>query len=249
MSEVKKCGGKMDLGEGVAVSKAKGRKGAKKAAAVSDDEDSVSEKENNSSPVKKVRKVAVKKAPVVETDSEEDFEPSPIPAKKTKKATVNKSKKPAKAESEGDSEDMFSSSPSPLAKMPTYPKYQEAACQTSPAFVAAAKAARRGKKALAQSEYKVNGDTPARATPSKTRDTPARARDTPTRDTPSRAAKDTPSKEAAKNTPTRSGRSTPSNSKDTSRDSSVSIPGISNPTPAMLAIFNKKKQVIFIRIR
>ena len=62
------------------------RKGVKKAAAANDDEDPVSEKENNSSPVEKVRK-AVIKAPGVETDSE----PSPLPAKKAK---MNKAKKP-----------------------------------------------------------------------------------------------------------------------------------------------------------
>jgi len=247
MSEVKKCGGRMDLGDGGEVSKAKGRKGGKKAAAVSDEEDSVSEKENNSSPVKKVRKAVVKKAPVVESDSEEDFEPSPVPAKKAKKAAVIKAKKPVKAESEGDSEDMFSSSPSPLKKMPTHPKYQEAACQTSPAFVAAAKAARRGKKALAMSEYKANGDTPSKTRETPTRSTAGRAaKDTPTRDTPGRAAKDTPSKEAAKSTPTRPGRSsarsTPTASKVAVESTSVVIPGIANPTPAMLAIFNKKKQ-------
>merc|ERR1719186_1285231 len=155
--EVKKVGGKLEVnGEGEKVTNGgvggdgvkKGEKGAGKKPAVISDEDSGSGKENNSSPIKKVRKVPVKKAPVLETDSEEEYDLSPVPAKKAKKATarkvnVRKSSK-AKTESEGESEDMFTSSPSPMKKMPTYPKYQEAACQTSPAFVAAAKAARKG---------------------------------------------------------------------------------------------------------
>merc|ERR1719186_1527562 len=181
--EVKKVGGKLELnGEVEKVTNGgvggdeekKGKKAAGKKPAVISDEDSVSGNENNSSPIKKVRK-----APVLETDSEEEFDLSPVPAKKAKKATarkvnVRKSSK-AKTESEGESEDMFTSSPSPMKKLPTYPKYQEAACQTSPAFVAAAKAARKGKKALAQSEYKVNGDTPTvvKDTPSKVRNTPS----------------------------------------------------------------------------
>merc|ERR1719186_725713 len=182
--EVKKVGGKLELnGEGEKVTNSgvgengvkKGKKAAGKKAAVISDEDSVSGKENNSSPIKKVRKVPVRKAHVLETNSEEEFDLSPVPAKKAKKATARKVsvKKSSKAEteSEGESEDMFTASPSPMKKMPTYPKYQEAACQTSPAFVAAAKAARKGKKALAQSEYKVNGDTSSKA-----RDTPSRAR-------------------------------------------------------------------------
>ena len=49
--------------------------------------------ENNSSSVNKVRKAAVKKVSVVKTDSEEDFEPSPVLAN----ATMSKAKKPAKA--------------------------------------------------------------------------------------------------------------------------------------------------------
>jgi len=200
MIDVKKGGGKLDLsGKNIEPVK-KGRK----AAAVSE-EGSVSEKENNSSPVKKVRKAPAKKAPVVETDSEEDFDPSPVPAKKpkrntTKKVTVKKSSKPEveTEESEGESEDMFSSPSNSMKKKATYPKFQEAACQTSPAFVAAAKAARKGKKALAMSEFKVNGDTPSKATPGK----PA-AKNTPSKV----ASKNTPSKVSAKNTPTRSGRS------------------------------------------
>merc|ERR1719186_894483 len=257
--EVKKVGGKLEVnGEGEKVTNSgvggdgvkKGKKAAGKRPAVISDEDSVSGKENNSSPIKKVRKVPVNKAPVLETDSEEEFDLSPVPAKKAKKATarkvnVRKSSK-AKTESEGESEDMFTSSPSPMKKMPTYPKYQEAACQTSPAFVAAAKAARKGKKALAQSEYKVNGDTPTvvKDTPSKVRNTPSKARDTPSN------SKETPSKAAAKNTPTRSGRSTarstPNHSSTNEEVSSngipITIPGISNPTPAMLAIFQRKQQ-------
>merc|ERR1719186_650840 len=250
--EVKKVGGKLEVnGEGEKVTNGgvggdgvkKGKKAAGKRPAVISDEDSVSGKENNSSPIKKVRKVPVKKAPVLETDSEEEFDLSPEPAKKAKKATarkvnVRKSSK-AETESEDESEDIFTSSPSPMKKLPTYPKYQEAACQTSPAFVAAAKAARKGKKALAQSEYKVNRDTP-----SKVRNTPSKAKDT------SKGSKETPSKAAVRNTPTRSGRSsvrsTPNHSSTNEEVSSngipITIPGISNPPPAMLAIFQRKQQ-------
>jgi len=231
-AEVKKSGGHLDLGGDVCeVTKTKVKKVVKKAAVASDEEDIVSEKENKKSPVKRVRKAVAKKAAAVETDSENDIEPSPVPAKKAKKAPVKKViKKSSMTDSEGDSEDMFSSSPSPLKKLPalTIPKYQEAACQTSPAFVAAARAAKRGLKALAQSEDKVNGDTPVKA-----------------RNTPGRAAKDTPGKDAAKSTPTRAGRSsaksTPSKTNSIG-ESSVTIPGISNPTPAMLAIFLKKQK-------
>jgi len=227
-AEVKKCGGKLDLGGEKKEPVKKGRK----AAAVSDGED-VSEKENNSSPVKKVRRAPVKKAPVVETDEEEDLDPSPVPAKKTKRIPVKKvaSKKNSKPEeSEGESDDdMFSSPSTSLKKTTNHPKFQEAACQTSPAFVAAARAARKGKKALAMSEYKVNGDTPGKNTPSKT------------------AARNTPSKVAAKNTPIRSGRSsargTPSKEEINTNGDSVTVPGMSNPTPAMLAIMQRKQQV------
>merc|ERR1712096_409311 len=99
--------------------------------------------------------------------------------------------------------------------------------------------AREGKKALAQSEYKVNGDTPTEI-----RNTPSKAKDT------SKGSKETPSKAAVGNTPTRSGRSsarsTPNHSSTNEEVSSngipITIPGISNPPPAMLAIFQRKQQ-------
>jgi len=219
MAEVKKSGGNLDIGDG---SGSKRKSTSKKDSKKPQINERVDEIENNSSPLKKVRKVSAKKAPVVKTDSEEEFEPSPVPAKKSKKGKSRQvTKKPVVESSDDESEDMFHS-PSPMKKIPkSLPKYQEAACQTSPAFVAAARAAKKGLKALAQSEYKeANGDSPARV-----RRTPVRAKGTPVKTV---SENSTPSKR--------------SKSKS-SEQSSDSIPGISNPTPAMLAIMQKKQLV------
>merc|ERR1712126_192026 len=101
---------------------------------------------------------------------------------------------------------MFASSPSPKKRL----KAQEIGVQTSPAFVAAAKV---GKKALDQSEYRHNGEG-AKLTPSVLR---------------------------------RKGRSSPAAKKNgrsgVENGETSSVSDISNPTPAMLAILNKKKQV------
>merc|ERR1712098_915169 len=97
----------------------------------------------------------VKKAPVVESDSENELESSPVPAKKPKTAQRKKNVVEVK-DNGGASDDMFETSPT--NNVISRPILQEVGCQTSPAFVAAAKAARKGKLALAQSEYLV-GDT------------------------------------------------------------------------------------------
>lgn len=248
MPEVKKADGRLELsGEieeakkgKVVIENVKGGKSAAKKNVL----DTVSEKENNPSPVKKARKAAAKKALVVETDSEEEFDLSPVPAKKAKKSTSNKvgaKKIPMKNEINNvdECDDMLPSSPSPLKKMAAHPKYQEASCQTSPAFVAAARAARKGRKALSQSDYN-NGKITlgnARETPSKDKNTPSKvtARNTPTR----------AERSSARNTPTRSGRSSANNTSSKEIGNSgtpLTIPGVSNPTPAMLAIMQRKQQ-------
>ena len=116
-----------------------------------------------------------------------------------------------------EDEDMFASTPSPKKRA----KVQETGVQTSPAFVAAAKAARVGKKALAQSEY-IHGGAGQKLTPSVFRSTKKTAPTTG----------GTPNKKAS--------------SKNTSDEgSSKVLTDISNPTPAMLAILKKKQQVGF----
>jgi len=218
MAEVKKSGGKLDLDacDEVSAMKRNGKSVPKKV-------NGLNGKENDLSPVKKARKINAKKAPVTESDSEEELEPSPIPAKKAKKAPVRKvAKKPVVESSEEGSEDMFDT-PSPKKKVArNFPKYQEAACQTSPAFVAAARAAKKG---LAPADLaKVNVESPARA-----RSTPVRSK-----------ASVEQNEKKVRNTPTR-GSNTPSKSKSTEQNV-VSIPGMSNPTPAMLEIMQKKLQ-------
>merc|ERR1711915_630488 len=177
-------------------------------------------------PVKKTKRT---KKPVVESQSDEEIEESPVPAKRGRKplnkAIEDEKSTPSRASARGkkavaesrstqvssqsEEEDMFASSPSPKKRF----KAQEIGVQTSPAFVAAAKAAKVGKKALDQSEYRHNGEG-AKLTPSVLR----------------RKGRSSP---AAK----KNGRTVAENG-DTS-----SVSDISNPTPAMLAILNKKKQV------
>jgi len=192
-------------------------KKARKASKQSVDEESTS-----------ARKTKRTKKPVVESQSEdEEIEESPVPVKRGRKplgkaiedekSTPSRArgKKAAAAESrstqvssQSEEEDMFASSPSPKKRL----KAQEIGVQTSPAFVAAAKAAKIGKKAIDQSEYKHNGES-AKLTPSVLR----------------RKGRGSPAKKNARN------------GAENGETSSVS--DISNPTPAMLAILNKKKQV------
>ena len=107
-----------------------------------------------------------------DSDSEEEIEASPPVTKRSKRSRAAAEekgkpagKKPRKVvQADQDSEeDMFS--PSPKKRL----KGQDTGVQTSPAFVAASKAARVGKKAIDQSEY-VNG-TEQHITPSKMRKT------------------------------------------------------------------------------
>jgi len=177
-------------------------------------------------PVKKTKRT---KKPVVESQSDEEIEESPVPAKRGRKplakAIDDEKSTPSRASARGkravaesrstqvvsqsEEEDMFASSPSPKKRL----KAQEIGVQTSPAFVAAAKAAKVGKKALDQSEYRHNGEG-AKLTPSVLR---------------------------------RKGRSSPAAKKNgrsgVENGETSSVSDISNPTPAMLAILNKKKQV------
>jgi len=237
MTEARKCGDNLGLNE-VAVIPSKLLEKGKRGVVAVDDANAVSEKENTISPVKKTKKTVRKKKPVVETDSDEEIDPSPIPAKRAKKAPVSKPKK-LRTVSDHDSiedKDMLMSTPAPKNTFVSIPKYQEAACQTSPAFVAAARAARKGLKALAQSEYNVRVDSPGkkRATPKVSKDTPVKG------------SKSTPAPEVTRNTPTRKGRSgTSTPSADKSANSSEST--ISNPTPAMLAIMQKKQQAAEVK--
>ena len=227
MAEASKCGDNLGLNE-AAVIENKNVVTAKGSVIAVDDDCAVSEKENVTSPVKKAKKAARKKKAVVETESEEEIDPSPIPTKRVKKAPVSKPKK-LKTSSDHDSIKDKDPASTPKNTILTVPKYQEAACQTSPAFVAAARAARKGLKALAQSEYNVRVDSPG-----KTRGS--------SKETPVKGSKLTPRNKVERNTPTRkgkSGNSTPC--KDNSANSLKS--STSNPTPAMLAIMQKKQQV------
>ena len=204
----------------------RGRKATKAPVAADDSEDS--EDSTKSAPAKASRK-APKAKRKEEVSSEDDIESSPVPAKKSKKAakvTVNGASKVkgkegqmkgTQVDSLSEDEDMFASTPSPKKRA----KVQETGVQTSPAFVAAAKAARVGKKALAQSEY-IHGGAGQKLTPSVFRSTKKTAPTTG----------GTPNKKAS--------------SKNTSDEgSSKVLTDISNPTPAMLAILKKKQQVGF----
>jgi len=198
-------------------------------------------KENHSSPVKKGKRALAKKLPVVETDSDEEFDVSPVPAKKVKKALVTKANgknpvKPKESESEdADSDDMFCASPSPVKKIKSQPKFQEAACQTSPAFVAAARAARKGKKAIALSEdliNSVNGEIS-----NKEVNTLVKSKGTPRKAVAghSKGKVETPTRQSGRSTPIKTAPNGDS-------DAGTTIPGISNPTPAMLEIFQRKRE-------
>ena len=182
-------------------------------------------KKEKISPVKKApgrsKVVAVAKE---ESDDEEEIESSPPVSKKVRKnkkpaeekENNKKSVKVVQADLESE-EDMFS--PSPRKRLTS----QEIGVQTSPAFVAASKAARRGQKALDQSEY-VNGEGPL-LTPSNLRKGKRKAPATP----------------ATPDVKTREGK--------TSRVSSPAVVSdVANPTPAMLAIMRKKEQVTDLSI-
>merc|ERR1712042_193926 len=114
----------------------KGKKGVKKSG------DSDLKEDNSDIPVKKTTKgrSRVKKAPVVESDSENELESSPVPAKKPK--TAQRKKNVEVKDNGGESDDMFETSPT--NNVISRPILQEVGCQTSPAFVAAARAARKG---------------------------------------------------------------------------------------------------------
>jgi len=240
MSDVKKSGDILDLGTGEGTLRLNVKKDG-----LSVKNHELSEKDKKMSNTKNPSKRVVKIKTIRESEGKEDVDPATMPAKRAKKAPTNKSEKvPRKEKSQvsGD-EDMFTLTPSPKKTVLGLPKYQEAASQTSPAFVAAARAARKGLKALAQSEHNVRVDTPskARSTAGKSRDTPNKS----ARDTPKRSAKSTPLVgEGVRNTTarTRSVNSTPNKSTFSQESTEITNPGISNPTPAMLAIIQKKQK-------
>jgi len=212
-AEVKKAGNKLNFGAAKAVKPVK-------------------ESPARNSPVRKTKQV--KKA-IVDSQSEEDVEESPAPAKKSRRAvkapvvevdekcSPNKAKpkkgqvKATQVSSASEEDDMFAKTPSPKKKFKA--QVQEIGVQTSPAFVAAAKAAKIGKKALAQSEY-VGDEDSQHLTPSSLR-------------------KQTRKKPAANGTP---GRKAVGKSKENGDVSSNGVSDISNPTPAMLAILQKKQK-------
>merc|ERR1719244_558096 len=215
--EVKKMGGRLGLGEGQTnghtvspVNKVNGKKGAKKKPVVEDEspDDDESAVEDSPKPAKKVRKQVAKK-----------------PAVKTKKGTKN-SKTTQVSDSE---EDMFETPP----VKPIKPRYAEAASQTSPAFVAAAKARRAGLKALAQSEVKEESPV----TPGRVRrganllQTEEKVAESPV--TPVRSRRGTPVRAAAAGSP----------APRVASPAPIKIKGLpDNPTPAMLAIIQMKQQ-------
>jgi len=193
-------------------------------------------------PSRKAKKLAISpikksggrsKAPAIaqddsEEEEEEEVEPSPPISKKTKK-----SKKPTEGKENGvrtgkkdnkvvqadinSSDDMFS--PSPKKRL----KAQDIGVQTSPAFVAASKAARVGKKALDDSEY-VNGVEGLELTPSNLRKNKRKAPDS---STPEARKKEGKSSKV---------------SDGESRPSPRVVSDQPNPTPAMLAVMQRKQK-------
>ena len=180
-----------------------------------------------------IKKTARSRAPVPaqEDSGSEEIEPSPPVSKRSKrskKATEEeeekeeesgskagkKSSKFVQADLESD-EDMFS--PSPKKRL----RAQDMGVQTSPAFVAASKAARVGKKAIDQSEY-VNG-TEHHLTPSNLRKTKKKSAAAAAPSTPEVKKKSVKVSNGAVSSP-------------------VVVCDLPNPTPAMLAIIKKKQQ-------
>ena len=160
-----------------------------------------------------------------------------VKAKAAKKEGASKSKKsiPSNAEETKNSpkcsrkatqvdslseDDMFAATPSPRKRIKS--QVTEIGVQTSPAFVAAAKAARRGKKALEDSEYIHDGPS-SKLTPSSLR-RKAPARNTSVKRAGSRALQANGVKESGE-------------------ENTKVLSDISNPTPAMMAILKKKEQV------
>ena len=185
----------------------------------------------NPGPARRGKKVR-SRAPIAaqdDSDSEEEIEPSPssppvskrskrsktaVEEKENQSQTGKKSSKVVQADL-GSEEDMFS--PSPKKRL----KAQDIGVQTSPAFVAASKAARVGKKAIDQSEY-VNGAGQHL--------TPSNLRKTKKKSAAPAAALSTPEvkKKADK--------------VSAGAASSPVVCDLPNPTPAMLAIMKKKQQ-------
>ena len=201
---------------------------------------------SSASPARGARSTPAKKSPAVKrtkkqkaeesSQSDDEVENSPVvPAKKSRRAPAKSSvdeekntpvrgkaskkqqQKAVQADTASEEEDMFAETPSPKKKFKA--QVQEIGVQTSPAFVAAAKAARVGEKALAQSEYQSNGHA-QQLTPSVLR---------------------RPRKAQNEATPKRKGKSSAAGKEN--GDSCNGSAEISNPTPAMLAIMKRKEKV------
>jgi len=194
----------------------RGRK-AKKVVEASEEEDIEEFESPEPAAVKKTKKAPAKKATAVKKEA-------PIKSKKNipsdteeTKSSSRSSRKATQVDSLSE-DDMFAATPSPRKRITS--QVTEIGVQTSPAFVAAAKAARRGLKALKDSEYTNDGPT-SKLTPSSLR------RKAPARNTPAKRA---------------GSQGLASGVNDSGEEKTKVLTDISNPTPAMLAILKKKEQ-------
>jgi len=196
----------------------RGRKAKKIAEDSRSDEEEIEEFESpEPAAVKKTRKPKAVKAKAVK---KEGVSKSKKSISSDTEETKNSSKASGKA-TQVDSlseDDMFAATPSPRKRIKS--QVTEIGVQTSPAFVAAAKAARVGKKALEDSEYIHNGQS-SKLTPSSLR------RKAPARNTPVKRA---------------GSRGLANGDRENGEEKSNVLTDISNPTPAMLAILKKKEQ-------
>ena len=169
--EVKKCKGKIQS-VFTSASPVKATNGVAKSKPEKGKDGSVT-KENTIPPTPPVKKSSRVKAVVAEhAENGTATKRSRITPKRQAAA---KKLKEETSEDEDEEKDMFADSPSPvrkkkkqnLTKLAVTKEFVETGCQTSPAFVTAAKAARQGRQALAQSEY--TNQTDAQLTPSMAR--------------------------------------------------------------------------------
>ena len=191
---------------------------AKKVVEDSEDEDIEEFESPEPAAVKKTRKPKAVKAKAVKKEGVSK-------SKKSISSDIEETKNSSKASGKAtqvdslSEDDMFAATPSPRKRIKS--QVTEIGVQTSPAFVAAAKAARVGKKALEDSEYIHNGPS-SKLTPSSLR------RKAPARNTPVKRA---------------GSRGLSKGERENGEEKSNVLTDISNPTPAMLAILKKKEQV------
>jgi len=193
----------------------RGRK-AKKVVEDTEEEDIEEFESPEPAAVKKTKKAPAKKATAVKKQAPIKSKKS-IPSDTEEKSSSRSSRKGTQVDSLSE-DDMFAATPSPRKRIKS--QVTEIGVQTSPAFVAAAKAARRGLKALKDSEYTNDGPN-SKLTPSSLR------RKAPARNTPVK----------------RAGSQGQANGVNESGEEKTKVlTDISNPTPAMLAILKKKEQ-------